>query len=289
MFDFRYHVVSLVAVFAALAVGILLGVTIADKVVTGAERNLSDSLRGDLKDARGDRSDALRELRRSKEFDSLVYPAIVGNRLSGMNIGIIAVGGSAGVVKDVRKALEPSGAKLVAISTIRLPIKTDRLADELKKTDFAEIDSDNKQLGKFAKELGTQLVDGGKLGEQVKRTLFSSHSGRMDGLDGVVFVHGERDLEGDEKRTADRFESSLIKGMLETDVPVVGVEKSNSDPSQIGYYRKHDLTSVDNVDKIAGRVALVLALQGAKGHFGFGPSATQMMPHSLLVEKRSNR
>ncbi len=289
MFDFRYHVVSLIAVFAALAVGILLGVTIADKVVTGAERNLLDSLRGDLKDARDEGSDALRDLRRSKEFESLVYPAIVDNRLFGMDIGIIAFGGSDGVVKDVRKAVEPSGASLVSISTIRIPMKLDRLADELKETEFAEIDSDKKQLNKFAKELGKQLVEGGKLGEQVKRTLFSSHSGRMDELDGVVFVHTDRDLEGDEKHTADRFESSLIDGMLDTDVPVVGIEKSENDPSQIGYYRSHDLTSVDNVDTNAGRVALVLALQGAKGHFGIGSSATQLIPHSLLVETKSSK
>ncbi len=288
MFDFRYHVVSLIAVFAALAVGLLLGVTIADKVVSRAEQNLSESLRGDLKNARKEKSKALRDVRRNREFESLVYPAIVNGRLSGRDIGIIALGSSGGVVKDVRKALEPSGARLVSISTVRLPPRLDRLSNDLKETRFAEIDSDNKQVGKFGEAVGRQLVEGGKLSGLVKRSLFSSHSGRLKSLDGVVFVRTKRDLEGEEKRTSDRFESSLIKGMLETDVPIVAVEKTDSDPSQIRYYRDHDLTSVDDIDRTPGRVALVLALKGAKGHYGTGPSATQLLPQTLLVERAND-
>ncbi len=284
MFDFRYHVVSLIAVFAALAVGILLGVTIADKVVSGAEQNLSESLRGDLKNARKEKSKAQRDARRNREFESLVYPAIVDGRLSGRDIGIIAVGGSGGVVKDVRKALEPSGARLVSISTVRLPPRLDRLSSDLEETRFADIDSENKLVGKFGEAIGRQLVEGGRLSNLVKRSLFSSHSGRLKPLDGVVFVRTKRDLKGEEKRTSDRFETSLIKGMQETDVPIVAVEKAGSDPSQIRYYRDHDLTSVDDIDRTPGKVAMVLALKGAKGHYGIGPSATQLLPQTLLVE-----
>ena len=36
MFDFRYHALSLVAVFLALAIGILLGATIGDSLVSDA-------------------------------------------------------------------------------------------------------------------------------------------------------------------------------------------------------------------------------------------------------------
>lgn len=290
MFDFRYHVVTLVAVFAALAIGILIGVTIVGKVVTGAERNLSESLRSDLKEASDDRSDSERELRRSNEFQSLVYPTIVGSRLSGKSIGLIAIGDTGGVVEDVRKALDPSGANFISNSTVSIPIKLDSLSDALQDTRFSDIDTDEKAVGKFGKTLGRELVDGGRLAEQVKHSLFSSRSGRLDSLDGVVYVRADRDdLKGEEKKSADRFESALIKGMLNTGVPVVGVEEKDSDPSQVMYYRDHELASVDDVDIVAGRVALVLALQGAKGQFGIGQSATELLPHTLLSDKVSGR
>ena len=53
MFDFRYHALSLVAVFLALGIGIVLGVTIGDSLVSDAEKNIRASLRGDVVDAKG--------------------------------------------------------------------------------------------------------------------------------------------------------------------------------------------------------------------------------------------
>ena len=38
MLDFRYHALSLVAVFLALAIGIVLGVTIGDSLVSEADQ-----------------------------------------------------------------------------------------------------------------------------------------------------------------------------------------------------------------------------------------------------------
>ena len=43
MFDFRYHALSLVAVFLALAIGILLGATIGNSLVSDADKGLRSS------------------------------------------------------------------------------------------------------------------------------------------------------------------------------------------------------------------------------------------------------
>ena len=60
MFDFRYHALSLVAVFLALVVGLLLGVAIGDQgLVSSAERDIRNSLRADVRDARAE-ADRLR-------------------------------------------------------------------------------------------------------------------------------------------------------------------------------------------------------------------------------------
>jgi copper transport outer membrane protein MctB len=40
--DFRYHALSLVAVFLALGIGIVLGVTVGDSLVSEADQNLRD-------------------------------------------------------------------------------------------------------------------------------------------------------------------------------------------------------------------------------------------------------
>ena len=64
MFDFRYHALSLAAVFLALVVGLLLGVAIGDKeLVSSAQRDLRSSLRADVRQADQERDEAQARLR----------------------------------------------------------------------------------------------------------------------------------------------------------------------------------------------------------------------------------
>ncbi|MDX6684158.1 MAG: Copper transport outer membrane protein MctB, partial [Baekduia sp.] len=58
MLDFRYHALSLVAVFLALAIGIVLGVTIGNSLLTDAERSLRGDLRANVTDAHAEAAKA---------------------------------------------------------------------------------------------------------------------------------------------------------------------------------------------------------------------------------------
>src|SRR6185295_7020368 len=92
----RYHATSLIAVFLALAIGILVGAEFGGDALTSTRRNLEQSLTGNLQDAR-ERVDELNgKLGRSDEFASRVYPALVHDRLRGRRIGVLALGGLPG-------------------------------------------------------------------------------------------------------------------------------------------------------------------------------------------------
>jgi hypothetical protein len=62
-------------------------------------------------------------------------------------------------------------------------------------------------------------------------------------------------------------------------VSVVGVETTSTNPSQIGWYKQQNLASVDDLDDLAGRTALIFALGGAKGTYGIKPSAQALLPN----------
>jgi hypothetical protein len=82
MLDFRYHALSLVAVFLALAIGIVLGVTVGDSLVSDAERSLRGQLRSDVDKAHSDAADARAELTgRDRMLDQL-YPGMVETRFA---------------------------------------------------------------------------------------------------------------------------------------------------------------------------------------------------------------
>jgi hypothetical protein len=280
LFTFRYHAISLIAVFLALGIGVLLGVSIGEEgVVSGAREDLERSLRGDLRAARARTSELRAELGVRDEFERQAYPGLVGELLPGFRIGIVAMGelpsNYSGLIRD---AVEPAGAEVASVSVIRAPLRLRRLARDLEGTSFSELDSDRDALAGLAERLGRQLANGGNLIERVQEQLFSSSRGEYRGLDGIVWVRDLERLRGDAQRAQDRFESSLLAGMTSTDAEVVGVETRDADPSQVPFMTEHGLPSVDDIDLVAGRTALVYTLLGAEGQFGVKDTADQLLP-----------
>ena len=76
------------------------------------------------------------------------------------------------------------------------------------------------------------------------------------------------------------LESGLLDGLESNGaIPVVGVERSDADPSQIGFFNSAGVTAtVDSIDLISGRVALVYALNGSEGNYGIKPTADRLLP-----------
>src|SRR3954469_1149342 len=109
----RYHATSLVAVFLALAIGILIGAEFGGDALTNTRKDLEKSLVGNLQDARSQADDLSGELGRSNEFGERLYPVLTSERLQGKRVAIIALGGLPGEVSAaVEEALAPTGAQL---------------------------------------------------------------------------------------------------------------------------------------------------------------------------------
>jgi hypothetical protein len=63
--------------------------------------------------------------------------------------------------------------------------------------------------------------------------------------------------------------------IMGADVPLVGVETSNTTESAVVDYTREGASSVDDVDTTIGRLALALLLAGGQpGHYGVKDSAT---------------
>jgi hypothetical protein len=279
----RYHAVSLVAVFIALAIGILIGAEFGGDTLSSTRKNLEESLVENLQDAR-DRNDELGgELNRSEEFAERVYPALVRDRLDGRQIGLVAIGELPdGITDSLEEALAPTGGRLVGVGVVREPLDMQGLAGDLSKTRFADIARNPDSQSAFGTGIGRQLVVGGNLLESVRGHLFSRASGNFGAIDGVIVVRNPPEEMGP-KRTAiaDRLEAGLVGGIVATKAPAVGVEESDSEDSSISFFQGNALSSVDDVDLAAGRLATVYALLGAEGSFGVKGSADQLLPDLL--------
>ena len=93
MFDLRYHVASLAAVFVALLLGIFVGVGLSGKgFVSDAER---ENLQAQIDALRGERDSAVAAAASADQqgvdldgFAKTTYPQLVSGMLEGKNVGV---------------------------------------------------------------------------------------------------------------------------------------------------------------------------------------------------------
>jgi Copper transport outer membrane protein, MctB len=281
----RYHAASLIAVFLALAVGILVGAEFGGDALTNTRKDLEHSLVGNLQDARSQVDELNGQLNRSNEFAERVYPVLTRERLQGKRLAIVALGGlPSDLASEIEGALGPTGARLVGVGVVREPVDLAGLAGDLAKTRLADLRTNPDALGEFGHGVGRQLVVGGTLPELARSHLFSRASGTFGALDGVIVVRDQPlDLGQVQKQKAAELESALLAGITATRTPAVGVEASTTEPSSVSFFQSNDLSSVDDVDLPAGQVAMVFGLLGAEGSFGVKGSADRLLP-DLLAE-----
>ncbi len=175
---------------------------------------------------------------------------------------------------------------MVGVGVVREPVDTRGLAADLAKTRFADLVSNPDTQTALGVGLGRQLVRGGTLLEPVRGHLFSRASGNFGALDGVIVVREQpQDMGPVQRSVSGRIESGMTSGITATHTPAVGVENSEAEASSISFFASNDLSSVDDVDLAAGRLATVFALLGAEGSFGVKSSADRLLP-DLLAPRR---
>jgi hypothetical protein len=280
MFDFRYHALSLAAVFIALVVGLLLGVAIGDKeLVSSARSDLRSSLRADVRQADQERDAANARVREQNRFADAAYPILTGGQLPDARIGLVLLGTDDSAPDIVRDALEPTGASLAFVAVVRQNIDLETIADRAQGTRYANIRSDPTLIDDLGKRAGIQMVLGGKLLGQVRSGLLQSLSGSVGDLDGVIVMRSaDKPADRDAAERLTQLQDGIARGLVQTGVPVVGAERRASDPSSIGWFRDREMSSVDNLDEQAGRAAAVFVLAGSQGAYGRRDSAQALLP-----------
>ncbi len=294
----RYHVASLAAVFLALGVGILIG-TGLNGVVSDTTKSLESSLRGEIESSHNKIDDLNRELAQHQSYETASYPGLVRGLLAGKRVAVIALGGSDPDTRsDILQVVGPNaetGATVQDFEIVREPPDLEGLADELRGKRLGAFQvkglaRGGDALGTVARHAGRGLAQGGALFKTLRGTLLKTNSGVPNGVDAVIVTRAQPDnLDPAQTDATAQLEAGLLDGLASTRLPVVGVETSTADPSSISLYSDHGISSVDDVDMYAGRVALAYALAGSKGAFGVKPSADRLLPMLRSPSRRPER
>jgi len=291
--DFRYHVVSLAAVFLALGVGILIGGAILgnaalQKELGQIEQNLA-KLRNDQRAFQDEIAKREAELKASNQFGAAVLPVLVRNKLLGKRVALVRTNPSTDprLVKDLVRLFQIAGSKVTSTTAIlRDPadIGLDRLVDlggkvGLSAPDAAALSREILRLaidrianGPISEEPGSDVV----LSSLSAARLIEIGGDYREMVDILVIVGGSRDPNIDLSQKVDRTLIDTLAGSK--GLMVAAVEPSDVARSYLTEYVQHPLIIVDNIETTAGQAALILALvRGRKGHYGIR-GAHQLLP-----------
>lgn len=284
LIDLRYHLIALVAVFLALAVGILVGSSfIGGPSIKGLEDEFG-KLRVEIR-SQQQTIDNLRDLEKKRdEFENAVLPGLINGRLHNRRIAIIQTGDYSEATQSAASILEKAGAKIVSITTLSslesdVAKKRAARAVELITEETNIVDPVDRLLGIIA---GTVVMGG--YPDRVKllesKGLLSG-SGEYDRrVFYVVIVGGGKYKTG--YMQAQHANLALIDKLKELGVvALVGVEPVGAVTSYIPTYHRKQVPTVDNVDQPMGQVALVFAVAGETGNFGVKKTADSVVPAYL--------
>ncbi len=286
MFDLRYHVASLAAVFFALVIGILVGVALASHGLGQSERK---SLEDDVRRAEN-RVDALQaqvdSLHQSNVADATfvgsTYNALMTDRLKGKRIAVLFVGSvNHRVQSDISTAIKDAGGRgALRLYAVQVPIDATALEQRLANRPALAKYAGDDQLRHLGRQLGSEFVDGDEapLWSALHNVIVQEATPRFGATkrraDGVIVVRTADPQTGE---TAP-FVKGLYEGLADAGVPAVGVAESKSDFTARTVFQQAQLSTVDDIDLAAGKLALAIVLSEPASRADYGIGVGDLLP-----------
>lgn len=293
MIDYRYHLTALVAVFLALGLGMLIGVTLIGPPSPESQMQDLLSLQQNFEDFR-QQHDALRTetddlQNRLQRMDVALgerLPPPAGRRLVGYRIAIVVLGEAeeARTLSGLAHAVEDAGGDVVSTTRIRddwlptAPADRDRVLRALGVSDapFKAADVAASVGRAIGGGRGVPLLAASKVAAGLRL------KGNYDRPPhAVVLLTATRTPERLLRARAGWTpEAGLLAGLAGTRARVVLVEPSGPEAlTTIPFWMRDAKATVDNVDMISGQYSAVLAVAGQNGRFGLNNAAESPIPH----------
>ena len=119
MINFRYHVVSLTAVFLALAIGLVVGTAALNGPVADTLKDRVDALSKDNSNYREQANQYREELNRTQEFATQVSPALLNGKLAQRKILVVVLPSGQDYADGVTAMLKVAGARITGTVTVQ--------------------------------------------------------------------------------------------------------------------------------------------------------------------------
>jgi hypothetical protein len=316
--DFRYHLVSLISVFLALAVGIILGAGPLQGAIGDQLTDQVDALRGERNDLRDQLSATETTAEQQLTFLQAAGPQLVAGTLEGRRVAIVDLDDVAGDVEQgVVDQVAAAGGTVVATAVLT-PAWTDADHAELRDTVAGQLRAALEAAGAaddgaetsqtLAAALGVALT--GATGPQaqsrseqasalaqqlVDAELLEVEDEQTAPADAVVLMSGTTAAQAADGENAEPTpEQEVVQTFLELAETVQSVSPATvvAGPTAAGGdlvsavraddSTAHEVSTVSGIETPIGRIVVPLAVAAALadevGQYGFEDGATPLPP-----------
>jgi hypothetical protein len=309
--DFRYHLVSLIAVFLAVALGIIIGTTALNEPLQANIEGQVTELERDKRSLEDRTQELQAQLETADAFGQAVTPALVDGVLDGSSVLLIAGNEdvTAETVEEISALIGESGGSVAG--TIRLqPEYTDPSSASALQSyvtgsgllpsgaQLPPTDDTGQLVASLLAQVLMVPADGGTtpdsaaiatvLAGLTSLGVLAPEGSGVTPADYVLFLTAGT-FTGD---GADERNATLIELVSALDAEGSGAVVAGDPPSAqanglVGVIRSDPdlsaaISTVDNADTAAGRISTVLALaaegEGTSGAYGIGEDAQPVPP-----------
>ena len=306
MINFRFHLVSLVAVFLALAVGVVMGYGVLGQPTVEGLQNRIDTVERNAEASRQENDDLRAEVDRQTEQLEAAGQFAVTGRLTDASVLVLAVRGLAeDVVTDTVQLARQAGADTPGVLWLepKWALQTQEDRDALIDALGTSVTRRNALRERGWRSLTNRLVNGAGVEVDTLQALvdagFIAYQGAsedesrsLDELGGpetlTLLVLGTDGAVTPDQVLAPFTRAAVEDGLLVAAAEVFVVADDGPARGELVAAVRSDealasqVSTVDNLDRPAGRIVAVLALadlrRGVVGHYGSGDGATAVAP-----------
>ncbi|MGH2710051.1 MAG: copper transporter [Actinomycetota bacterium] len=304
MISFRFHLVSLVAIFLALGVGVLTGTTVINRGVVSRLETQTEDLSGDLDALRGELGELQGEAEVWGEFGEEAMGPILSGRLTQQQVVIFTQDGTnEESLQGIRRALEAGGAEVVALLSAgsRMALSTEADREALAELVGMSPTDEPDMIAMEAARLVAERLEAGPNGTDTLEQLLGADFLVIQGS--ALTETGLRSLGGPDQVVLtvaggpapselrpERFLVPLTTDLAVAGMPVAAAEPARGEEQEPPFVTvlrgEPDVSSLiatqDNVDQLAGQIGIVLAIEdlllGDPGHYGVKGGASRALP-----------
>jgi len=299
----RYHVVTIVAIFLALAIGLLAGSAFVEPELVDQLRGQTDNLRGEVRQREDQLAETRAELDAFGGFVDAVVPTLTDGRLAGTPVVVVTqTGVEDAVLAETQSALANAGAQvLTTVSATDELVSEDPATQEQLATIVGEPTASADELPTLAAQAlaqglspSTSVVGGDVLDKLLSAGFLApvgpgpsqstlEEIGRPGQV--VIVLSGGRG-DGDPTLPPEDFAVPLVTRLAGLSVPVAAGESLLSDYPYVSLVRDagtDGTVTVDDLDRTMGGAALVLGIEdllatGDGGAYGVKDGADPLPP-----------